>query len=201
MALTGFVLVGFVIAHMLGNLQVFLGPDKINEYGAMLKKEPLILWGARSVLLLSVFVHILFTVQLTIRNRQSRPQSYSQYDATKASLASRTMIWGGLFLVAFIFFHLLHFTVGSVHPQFSPTDIYSNMIVGFSSVPVSLFYIAGMFCLGMHLYHGVFSTFQTLGLNNPIANGMRKPLALLIAIAIPVGFVSIPVAVLLGILK
>jgi succinate dehydrogenase / fumarate reductase cytochrome b subunit len=161
----------------------------------------LVLWGARTGLLLSVFLHVLFTIQLTRRNRLSRPETYAQYHPTKASVASRTMIWGGLFLVAFVVFHLLHFTVGSAHPNFSHTDIYTNMVIGFSSWPVSIFYLAAMFFLGMHLYHGVCSVFQTLGFNNPAVNNAKRPLASLLAIAIPAGFASIPVAVLIGWLK
>ncbi len=199
-AITGLVLIGFVVIHMLGNLQVFLGPEKINGYGALLKREPLILWGSRFFLLGCVLAHIVATAQLTRRNKQSRPIAYQDYEPRRASAASRTMIWGGLFLMSFIVFHLLHVTIGSVHPQFSHTDIYSNIVIGFSSWPISFFYIFGMMSLGMHLYHGVFSVFQTLGVQHAGLNCLRRPLALLIAISIPLGFISVPVSVLMGVL-
>lgn len=198
---TGLALIGFVLVHMLGNLQVFLGPEKINAYGAMLKQEPLILWGARLFLLTCIGLHIVATVQLTRRNKQSRPIAYAEYAPNKASVASRTMIWGGLFLISFIVFHLLHYTVGSVHPQFSHTDIYSNIIIGFQSAPVSLFYILGVFSLGMHLYHGVFSVFQTLGVQHKGIRCWSRTLALALALVIPLGYASIPISVFLGVLK
>lgn len=200
-AVTGLILVGFVTVHMLGNLQIFAGPEKINDYAVFLKSEAAVLWGMRLLLLFSVLLHIIYTIQLTRLNRQSRPVAYVQKVPLKSTTASRTMIWGGVFLLFFIVFHLLHYTVGAVHPRFSHTDIYRNVIIGFSSWPVSLFYILGMIALGLHLYHGVFSVFQTLGLSHPRYTQWRRPLALAFALVIPAGYISIPVAVLLGVLR
>ncbi len=200
-AATGLILFGFVIVHLIGNLQVFLGPVKLNAYSDLLKREPLLLWAARLVLLASVFLHALFTIQLTRLNRASRPHSYEQYEPTKAGVASRTMIWGGLFLILFIVFHLLHLTTGSTHPHFDPHNVYANIISGFSVWYVSLFYILGQFALGMHLYHGVFSVFQTLGLAHPAYKCWRRRLATAAGVLIPAGYISIPLAVLFKVIQ
>ena len=200
-ALTGIILVGFVMGHLLGNLQVFVDAQQFNDYAAYLKKTKPLLWGTRLVLLISVFFHILCTVQLTRQNRQSRPEKYSEKKNLISSLASRTMIFGGLFLVIYIVYHLLHFTVGSAHPEFSHTDIYRNVVIGFSHIGVSLFYILGMVALGFHLYHGVWSLFQTLGLNHPKYNIWRRVLATTVSLVIAGGYISIPLGVLMGVVR
>ncbi len=200
-AVTGLLLFGFVIVHLLGNLQIFLGAQALNAYAAALRKAPALLWATRLILLASVVLHVVATVQLAIRNRQSRPVPYRDYDPREAGLPSRVMIWGGLFLALYIPYHLLHLTTGSVHPQFSPTDIYANMITGFSVWHVSAFYIVAMVALGLHLYHGVFSVFQTLGLTHPRYNPWRKRLAIGSAYLIAGGYITIPLAVLLGVLR
>ncbi len=200
-AVTGLVMFGFVIGHMLGNLQVFQGPEKINAYAAFLKHTLPLLWGTRLALLASVLLHIVFTVQLNRRNAASRPVPYERHDMVQASVASRTMIWSGAFLGFYIVYHLLHLTVGSVHPQFSHLDVYRNLVVGFQQWPVSLIYILAMISLGFHLNHGIFSVFQTLGLNHPKYNCWRRLFATGSSIAIALGYISIPVAVLLGIVR
>jgi succinate dehydrogenase / fumarate reductase cytochrome b subunit len=199
-AVTGLVMFGFVVMHMVGNLQIFEGPEKINAYAKFLRVEPPLLWAARLVLLASVILHFVFTVQLTIRNRESRPVKYAMHEPVQASASSRFMIWSGVFLLLYIVYHLLHFTTGTLHPEFRPGDIYSNVVVGFSRWPVSLVYGLAMVALGFHLNHGVYSMFQTLGLNHPKYNPWRRALALAAGWLIPIGYLTIPAAVLLGIL-
>lgn len=199
-ALTGLIMFGFVVGHLLGNLQIFLGPEKINDYSKFLHAELPILWGARVVLLASVVLHVVFTIQLTVLNRASRPIEYEMSEPVQASASSRFMIWSGMFLFLYIIFHLLHMTTGTVHPQFDPHDVYANVVIGFSSITVSAVYILAMVALGFHLHHGVYSLFQTLGLNHPRYNGCRRGLALAAGWLIPIGYISIPAAVLLGIL-
>ncbi|MBV9079767.1 MAG: succinate dehydrogenase cytochrome b subunit [Elusimicrobia bacterium] len=199
-ALTGIILVGFVIGHMAGNLQVFEGPQKINDYSAYLKHATILLWGTRIVLLVSVTLHILCTVQLKALDVKSRPVGYVMYEPVQASRPSRFMIWSGAFLGLYIVYHIMHLTLG-VHPNFSKTDIYSNIVYGFSQWPVAVVYILAMISLGFHLHHGVYSVFQTLGLNHPKYNPWRRCLALGVAWVVAVGFASIPVAVLAGVLR
>ncbi len=200
-ALTGLILFGFLIGHVAGNLQIFAGPQKINDYGRFLKHATALLWGTRAVLLVAIFFHVWFTVQLNRRNRLSRPQRYASHVPLRSSAASRFMIWSGVVVGAFIIFHLLHFTFGTVHPHFSRENIYDNMVLGFSVWPVALFYIVSMVFIGFHLYHGVFSLFQTLGLAAPKYDGLRRSVAWAFSVLIPLGFISIPVAVLLGFLR
>jgi len=200
-AVTGLILVGFVFVHLLGNLQVFLGAAVVNDYAVFLRSKPGFLWLTRIVLLISVLLHIINTVQLRRRNKDSRPIPYINQENIQANLASRTLFWGGLFLAVYIVYHLLHFTWGSVHPDFSHTDIYGNMVKGFSVWYVSAFYILGMVALGFHLYHGVWSVFQTLGFNHPKWNVARRAFATVVSVGIAVGYIFIPVSVMVGILK
>lgn len=197
-ALTGVILFGFVAGHMAGNLLVFAGPDVFNRYAVTLKANLLLLWGTRGILLGSVLLHVIFTLLLTRQNRASRPVGYELYKPQDSTLSSRVMIWSGLLLGVYIVYHLLHFTLGSAHPRFDSHDIYSNVIIGFNSLPVSLLYIAAMIALGFHLHHGIWSVFQTLGLNHPKYNGARRIFATTASILIVGGFVSIPLAVLMG---
>lgn len=199
-ALTGLVMFGFVVGHLAGNLQVFLGAQKINDYSAFLHSEPLLLWGTRVILLISLVLHFVLTVQLTARNRQSRPVGYREHVNVQASAASRTMIWGGLFLLFYIVFHLSHLTWGVTHVNFQSHDVYANIVTGFSVPYVTAIYILGMVALGFHLYHGIWSAFQTLGLTHPKYDCARRVVAGTTAIAISAGYILIPVAVLMGIL-
>jgi succinate dehydrogenase / fumarate reductase cytochrome b subunit len=216
MALTGLILVGFVVVHMLGNLKIFLGAEAINTYAGFLREvgEPLLpyetlLWIARLVLLASVVLHITAATQLTLLDRASRPQRYAVKKVT-TSYAARTMRWGGVIIVLFIIYHILHLTLGRVGyapGAYRPEDpnngfqVYSNIVNGFSVWPVSLFYIVAMLALGFHLYHGVWSMFQTLGWNSRKWDGLLRGLAIAIAVGVVVGNISIPIAVLTGILK
>jgi succinate dehydrogenase / fumarate reductase cytochrome b subunit len=208
-AITGVILILFVVGHLLGNLQIYLGPEWINAYSQHLRDLGPILWMIRAFLLASVVLHIYFTILLAIENRRARPQAYRNRNYVKASWASRHMVVSGLVVFAFIIFHLLHFTARKFNPQFpllkfdplNRYDVYSMMVYGFQNVYVSAFYVVGLFLLTLHLTHGSSSFFQSLGLNNQrlapkLAIGGR-----IFAWLLFVGYVSIPIAVLLGFIK
>jgi succinate dehydrogenase / fumarate reductase cytochrome b subunit len=204
MAVTGLVLFGFVLVHMLGNLQVFL-PDHqaINHYGRFLR-EMLHgggIWGARAVLLAAVVLHIGAAWSLTRTNWKARSIPYKVVTPDASTYASRTMRWSGPILALFIVYHLLHFTVGTVHPAFVDGDVYRNIVVGFSVWPVSLFYVIAMLALGLHLRHGAWSMLQTIGASHPRWNGARNLAASIFTLIIVLGFISVPLAVLAGALK
>jgi succinate dehydrogenase / fumarate reductase cytochrome b subunit len=196
MAITGFILFGYVAIHMLGNLQIFMGPDQINAYAKALKGNVALLWVARLVLLTAGVWHIAAAIQLTRQSQRSRPEGYYYKDMIQANYASRTMRWSGPIIAVFVIFHLLHFTTGTIHPHFDDHDVYRNVIIGFSAWPFSLFYIIAMGALGLHLWHGVWSMFQTLGLINPKSDRIIHRLAAIAMLAIVIGFISIPIAVL-----
>lgn len=203
MALTGLVLLGFVFAHMLGNLQIYLGPGKLDEYGAALRRLPALLWGARLTLLASVLAHVWAAWSLTRADWAARPVAYRKRRniASRSGYASHTMRWGGVTLALFIVYHLLHFTTGSVHPHFVEGKVHQNFVVGFQSWPVSLFYILAMGALGLHLYHGTWSMLQSLGLNHPRYNALRRTFAGAFTAVVVAGNVSFPIAVLAGVIK
>jgi succinate dehydrogenase / fumarate reductase cytochrome b subunit len=211
MAVTGAVLVGFVIAHMVGNLKIFEGADAINTYAHFLRVVGMpelgygqLLWIVRSVLLLSVILHIIAAWQLTLMNRAARPVDYKMRANQESTWASRTMRWGGVILLIFIVFHILHFTLGMVgfQPgQWQDLAVYQNVIAGFSLWPVSVFYIIAMAALCLHLDHGIWSGIQTLGWNTQRNQGKLKILSSLIAVVIFLGFISVPVSVMAGWLK
>jgi succinate dehydrogenase / fumarate reductase, cytochrome b subunit len=201
MAITGLILFGFVIGHMLGNLQVFMGANQMNAYAAMLKANATLLWGVRIVLLVAVILHIVAAVQLTRMSQRSRPEGYHYKDVIQADYAARTMRWSGPIIAVFVIYHLLHFTTGSVHPRFDVPDVYRNVISGFRVWPVSLFYIIAMVALAFHLWHGVWSMFQTLGLINPKSDKIIHRLAAIATLALVIGFISIPMAVLAGLIS
>jgi succinate dehydrogenase / fumarate reductase cytochrome b subunit len=160
-----------------------------------------LLWGVRMVLLVAVVWHIVAAVQLTRLSQHSRPEGYYYKDVIQADYAALTMRWSGPVIAAFVIYHLLHFTTGTVHPHFDAHDVYRNVIIGFRVWPVSTLYIVAMAALGLHLWHGVWSMFQTLGLVNPKSDRMIRLLAAIATVAIFVGFISIPVAVLAGLIS
>ena len=201
MALTGLVLYGFVFVHMVGNLQLYSGPEKINHYAAFLKSVPPLLWGTRITLLAAVALHGVAAFILWRRNRAARPVGYDSQDFQAASITSRTMFWTGPMIGFFVVYHLLHFTLGSVHPQFSHTDVYSNVVAGFSNPAVSIFYILAMVALGFHLFHGTFSLFQTLGLKTPKYEKPLKAVLMVVSTVIVVVNISFPIAVLAGLVR
>jgi succinate dehydrogenase cytochrome b subunit len=205
MALTGIVLFGFVIGHMIGNLQVYMGPDALNAYGVFLRHvgHGAALWVARAVLLASVLLHIWSAWRLTQMNNAARPVGYREVQRRESTYASRTMRWSGVILLLFIVYHLMHFTLGvrAVHPDFVPGDVFHNFVVGFQNPIVSGFYILAMLALGLHLYHGAWSFMQTLGLSHPRYNHLRHALATFLTVVVVAGNISFPVAVLTGFVR
>ena len=203
MAVTGLILFGFVIVHMLGNLQVYLGAEAINAYGVSLRTllHGAGIWIFRAVLLGAVVLHIWAMTALTMANRRARNVGYREWKARESTYASRTMRWSGVFLLAFIIFHLLHFTTGDAHPDFIPGDVYHNVITGFQVVPVAILYILATLVLGLHLFHGSWSMLQTLGLNHPRYNRLRNVVCVGLAALVVIGNLSFPVAVLTGFLR
>lgn len=200
MAASGAVLFGFVLAHMVGNLQVYLGPAALNGYADKLRQVPALLWAARLGLLAAVLLHIWSAWSLTRLSRAARPVAYRARESRESTYASRTMRWGGVILLLFIVYHLMHLTFGNAHPSFVHGDVFHNFVVGFQSVAVSGFYIAAMIALGFHLYHGVWSMMQTLGLSHPRYDRLRHAFATLVAVVVVAGNVSFPLAVLTGLL-
>ncbi len=203
MAVTGAILFGFVFVHMLGNLQVYLGPEALNHYGAFLREmlHGAGLWIVRAILLVAVSLHIWSATSLTLESRRARPVGYREQKWKESTYASRTMRWGGVILLLFVIYHLLHLTTGTVHPSFIEGDVYHNFVAGFRSVPVSLFYIFAMVALGLHLRHGVWSMCQTLGVSHPRYIRMAHIGAWIFAAVIVIGNISFPIAVLAGIVK
>jgi succinate dehydrogenase / fumarate reductase cytochrome b subunit len=201
MGLTGLALFGFVIGHMVGNLQIFMGQEKINAYAAMLKSVPKLLWVARIGLLVCVGLHIWAASQLVRENRAARPSRYEVNDPTVTTFASRTMIWSGLIVFAFIVYHLFDFTIAPEymgHDAKDRHDVFKMIILGFSNPFSSIFYIIANGLLCIHLSHGVKSLFQSLGFSTGQFRGWFNRFAVLIAWVIFIGNTSIPAAVLLG---
>jgi succinate dehydrogenase / fumarate reductase cytochrome b subunit len=203
MAITGVILFGFVVGHLLGNLQIYLPPEKINHYSAALRSFPALLWGARITLLIAVALHIWSSFELWLLQRAARPIDYVKKVNENSTYASRTMLWSGPIIAAFVIFHLLHLTFGTVHPggRFDQHNVYNNVVTGFQVWPVSLFYIIAMILLCYHLYHGLWSMFQSLGFSHPVYTPWIKLIAKIVAILIAAGNISIPVAILAGFIK
>ncbi len=203
MAVTGAILFGFVLVHMIGNLQVYLGPEALNHYSVFLREmlHGAGLWIARAILLTAVILHIWSATSLTLTSRRARPEGYRLEKWKESTYASRTMRWGGVILLLFIIYHLLHFTTGTLHQSFIEGDVYHNFVAGFRVVPVSLFYIFAMLALGLHLRHGLWSMFQTLGVSHPRYIRMAHVAAWIFAAIVVIGNISFPLAVLAGIVR
>jgi succinate dehydrogenase / fumarate reductase cytochrome b subunit len=200
-ALTGLAMVGFVVAHLSGNLLVFAGKDAINAYSEWLHSKGALLWVARLGLLAMVGLHIFFTIKLNINNKRARPIAYAKKSYTKAKSTSRTMVLSGLVLVSYIVYHLAHLTFRVTNPEIAQLDVYTMLVSSFKSPMVSFSYVVGMVLLGAHLSHGVSSLFQTLGLNHPKYNPIIRAIGPILGVALAVGFSSIPVSVLLGLVQ
>jgi succinate dehydrogenase / fumarate reductase, cytochrome b subunit len=202
MGVTGLIGLGFVIGHMAGNLQAFSGEEKLDAYGALLH-GPLheLLLVARVVLIGAVILHITAAYQLTMLSRAARPVDYAARKPQVSTLASKTLRWGGVLLLVFIVFHILHFTIGTVHPDYVEGRVYRNLSTGFAVKWVAAFYLVAMVALGMHLYHGAWSSMRTLGLAKQSAHPLKRYLPVALAIVISLGFAVIPLAFLLGILR
>jgi len=213
MAVSGLAMFLFVVGHMLGNLQVFLGPDKINEYGHFLKTKPELVWAVRIGLLAMVVLHVWAAIKVSAENKAARPKDYGAYRAVASSYAARTMLVSGLVIFAFIIYHLLHFTVQVEGVNLAKTDfakltdakqrhdIYNMIVIGFSQPVVAIFYVVSMSLLSLHLSHGLASMFQSLGFKNKKYGLLIDRFALLAAGILVVGYASIPLAVLAGVLK
>jgi succinate dehydrogenase / fumarate reductase, cytochrome b subunit len=202
MAVTGLIMIGFVIGHLAGNLLIFAGRDRINAYSAFLHSTGEVLWAVRLVLLVAVLLHITAFVQLTAIDRAARPVGYAKHQYEAATFAARTMRWGGVLLLIFIVYHLLHMTFGTVHPSFTPGDVYHNLVTGLSVWYVAAFYILAMAALGLHLYHGAWSAIKTLGIEQPATQPLRRRrIVWLFAMLMAIGFAVVPVAIVTGMLR
>ena len=208
MALSGAFLFGFVVLHMLGNLKVFAGEESFDAYAEFIRAVGYpavphegVLWALRVALLLAVSVHVAAAFQTWSQSRNERTQAYRKLDDLSFSYASRTMRWGGVIIGLFIVYHILHFTTGQAHPDFIEGAAYHNFVVGFRSPLVLGFYLIAQAALCLHLYHGLWSATQTLGLNHPRYNAMRRPIALAVALGIFAGFVIPPVLVFTGFIR
>ena len=202
MAVTGVILFGFVTVHMLGNLQAYAGRETLNQYAELLQTmgHGGGIWIFRAVLLWAVTLHTWAAVTLTMDNRKARPAGYREQQLRAATWASRTMRWSGIVLVAFIVYHILHLTVGAVHPAFVKGDAYGNFVAGFKVPAAAAFYVVAQLCLGLHLWHGAWSFTQTLGWSHPRYNGLRRAFASGLTVSVVGVNVSYPIAVLAGII-
>ncbi|HET7842264.1 MAG TPA: succinate dehydrogenase cytochrome b subunit [Terriglobia bacterium] len=207
MAVTGVILFGFVLVHMLANLQAFLpvgasGIPPLDAYAEHLRALPPLLWGTRVVLLLAVILHILSAWQLTLLNQfEARKKGYVKYTPIASNYASRTMVWSGPIIFFYVIYHLLDFTFGNVNPDFQPGHVYHNVIASFQHPAIAIFYIVANVCLAFHLYHGVWSMCQSVGISHPRYTPLIKQASAVFAIVIAIGFCSVPIAVMTGILK
>ena len=209
MALTGIGLLGYILVHMIGNLKIFIGPEDLDHYAESLRtllypifpKEG-VLWLFRIGLSAMAIIHIWSATVLALRNRKARGsiryEKKREYAA--ANYASRTMLWGGVLIALFVLYHLADLTIGSANPDYVAGDVYNNVVYSFERWPVALFYLVTMFFLALHIYHGAWSLFQSLGMANPRYDIWRRWLAVALALAILIGNSSIPIAVQLGIL-
>jgi succinate dehydrogenase / fumarate reductase cytochrome b subunit len=210
MAVTGLFAVGWLVGHMTGNLKVFLGSDaqgvhEIDHYAEWLKEmgSPVLphgvgLWIVRILLIGAIVLHMASAFSLYRQSKAARPGRYAKEEPISFSYASRTMRWGGVIIVLYVVYHLLHLTVGSAHPDFVPGAVYDNLVIAFQSPLVVAAYAIANVALGLHLYHGIWSLTQTLGLSHPRYDHLRRPVAGGISVVLVVGFLSVPVAILTG---
>ena len=200
MAVTGIVGILFVIGHMLGNLQMFYpdAPVAMKHYAELLRTSMPLLWTIRLGLLAAVVLHAVSAYQLTMISRKARPQDYAMRSPQVSTLSVKTIRWGGVLLLGFIVFHLLHLTIGAVHPQFTHLDPYNNIARGLNSPVVGAFYLLAMAALGLHLYHGTWAAFRTLGVARPSTHPLKRRVALVLAIVVAGGFMAIPLAAMAG---
>jgi succinate dehydrogenase / fumarate reductase cytochrome b subunit len=202
MAVTGLIWLAYLITHVLANLLVFQGPVKINAYSAFLHSTGGALWGARLVLIAALVLHVTAAVQLAARSQEARPTGYAAGRKPQVStFASRTIRWGGALILIFLVYHILHFTVGTAHPNFVEGDPYHNVASGFHNPLVVGFYLIAMGAVGLHLYHGVWSSGRSLGLSPPSPHPLRRTVALVLALLIWLGFTIIPIAVYAGVVR
>jgi succinate dehydrogenase / fumarate reductase cytochrome b subunit len=202
MAVTGLIMVAYLITHVLANLLVFQGPANINAYSAFLHGTGGALWAARAVLLAALVLHVIAAVQLAGRRYEARPVGYAGGREPQVSTwAARSIRWGGVLILVFLIYHILHFTVGSAHPDFVEGDPYHNVATGFGNPWIVGGYLVAMAVVGLHLYHGVWSSGRSLGMSPPSPNPFRRTIALGLALVIWLGFTVIPLAVYAGLIR
>lgn len=207
MALTGVVMFGYLIGHVTGNMLIFSGREKINDYSQFLHHTKSLLWGTRVLLLVCVTAHLWATARLLKLREDARPVPYALKVPHGTTFAARTMYWSGPVIALFVLYHILHLTTGTVHPNFHvdpethQVDVYQNLVDGFRSPLASSLYILGMLAIGIHLSHGLWSLLQTLGVNRPNWEPVLRCGAWVLAVVICGGFIAVPVAVLLGLVK
>lgn len=206
MAITGLIIFGFTLGHMAGNLLAFFGEDTFNTYAATLKGNPPLLWGTRLLLLTVIPLHFLTAFQLIKRSNDARPATYSKWQPQRSTYASRTIRFGGIYLLGFILYHLAHYTLHLTNPEFAGYhdaqgrhDAFRMVVEGFSNPVNVAVYLVAMLSLVFHLSHGAWSMFQSMGLNHPKYNQLRERAAWTLAIVLTVGFSSVPIAVLTGV--
>jgi succinate dehydrogenase / fumarate reductase cytochrome b subunit len=207
MALSGAVLIGFLFAHMVGNLKMYMGADAFNHYAEFLREigYPILphmvgLWMFRLVLLACVGLHMLSAWQVYTQSKNARGGSYKKEESLSFAYASRTMRWGGVIIGSFVIYHILHFTVGSALPEFVHGEAYDNVIYGFRNPLIVAFYVVTLIMITFHVYHGLWSALQTVGANHPKYTPFRRPLALGLALLLLLGFLTVPVGVMAGVL-
>ena len=204
MAVTGFLLFGFVVAHLVGNLQLLAGPEAINGYAKWLHDRGALLWVARIGLLAVFVVHVVTALRLARANKVARPVAYAKEATIQASFASRSMVLSGVSLLVFVIYHLLHLTTGQAHRDFVQGDVYHNLVSplgGFQVWWIAAVYIIANLALGLHLYHGVWAMFGSLGLTSRRFETWRRNFATAFAVIITVANVSFPLAVLSGLVR
>jgi succinate dehydrogenase / fumarate reductase cytochrome b subunit len=208
MAVTGFILFGYVLLHMVGNLKIFLGSESFNGYSEWLREvgHPLLphggaLWLVRVVLLVAIGLHMWSALELTRMSRGARPDDYDLRHRVQLDYAARTMRWSGVLVGLYVVYHLMDLTFGNVHRDFVAGNVYHNVISGFQLWPVASVYIVANVLLGFHLYHGLWSMFQSLGWNDSGYRGWRRGFAITFSVVVTLGFISVPLAVLAGVVS
>jgi succinate dehydrogenase / fumarate reductase, cytochrome b subunit len=210
MAVTGFIGIGFLVGHLVGNLKLYMGIDALDHYSHWLRTvgypavpKSFVVWTARLVLVGSVLLHIHAAYSLTVLNHRARPEKYSQRDYVAANYASRTMRWGGVIILLYILFHLADLTLGveAANPEFVRGHVRDNLLFSLSRPPVAILYVVANLALGLHLFHGVWSMFQTLGFSHDRFDPWRKHFAIGLAGIITLGNISFPLAVLTGVVS
>lgn len=207
MAVTGFILFVFIVFHLAANLLIYFPPEAngtrlLNDYAAHLRALPALLWGARVLLLVAVILHIVAAWQLTVLNKlEARTTGYVKYTPIASSYASRTMVWSGPIIFFYVIYHLLDLTFGTLNPSFQSGNVFHNVVADFEHPGVAIFYIFANACLAFHLYHGIWSMCQSVGLAHPRYTPMLKKASVALAIAIGAGFCSIPLAVMTGLVR
>ena len=202
MGVTGLIGIGFVILHIAGNLLAFKGPDAINAYSHFLASTGEALWLLRIILILSVILHVIAAYQLTMQNRAARPIGYAKCEPQVSTFAARTMRWGGALLLVFIVLHIMHFTNPGWRPSggFDKADVYANIVTSFRVWWITLFYVVSMMALGLHLYHGAWSSVRSIGVAQAHERPLHRTIALAVAVFIWLGFTAVPVAVFIGLI-